>query len=79
MKTRLIIRQGKRGTCEGSCQPRRLFAKKVAAITDDLLAQRKIKIHPPKVMEGGLDKVLDGLDLLRNNKVGEQKLVYRVE
>jgi NADPH:quinone reductase-like Zn-dependent oxidoreductase len=54
------------------------FAIKWATIFEKLLADGKVKVHPPKVMDGGLEKVLDGLDLLRNDKVSGQKLVYRV-
>lgn len=54
------------------------FAVHWAAIFEKLLADDKVKVHPPKLMEGGLDKVVEGLDLLRNDKVSGQKLVYRV-
>ena len=54
------------------------FAKKWVAVADDLLAQGKIKVHPPKVMDGGLNGITNGFDLLRNDKVSGQKLVYRV-
>lgn len=54
------------------------FAVKWASIFEKLLADGKVKVHPPKVMDGGLDKLLDGLDLLRNDKVSGQKLVYKV-
>lgn len=55
------------------------FAVKWAAIFEKLLADAKVKVHPPKVMDGGLDKLLEGLDLLRNEKVSRQKLVYMVD
>ncbi len=54
------------------------FAVQWTSIFEKLLAEGKVKVHPPKVMDGGLDKLLDGLDLLRNDKVSGQKLVYRV-
>lgn len=54
------------------------FAVGWAAMFEKLLADGKVKVHPPKVMDGGLDKLLEGLDLLRNDKVSGQKLVYRV-
>jgi hypothetical protein len=54
------------------------FAVQWASIFEKLLADGRIKVHPPKAMDGGLDKLTDGLDLLRNNKVSGQKLVYRV-
>ena len=54
------------------------FAVQWASISEQLLAGGKVKVHPPTVMDGGLDKVLDGLELLRNDKVSGQKLVYKV-
>ena len=53
-------------------------ARKFMAIAEKLLAEGKIKVHPPKVMEGGLENVIEGLDLLRTNKVSGEKLVYRI-
>lgn len=54
------------------------FIVQWASIFEKLLADGKVKVHPPKVMDGGLDKLLDGLALLRNDKVSGEKLVYRV-
>ncbi|KAF7505603.1 hypothetical protein GJ744_000612 [Endocarpon pusillum] len=54
------------------------FAVGWTAVFEKLLAERKVKVHPPKVMDGGLDKLPDGLDLLRDDKVSGQKLVYMV-
>ncbi|KAJ9615267.1 hypothetical protein H2200_001342 [Cladophialophora chaetospira] len=51
------------------------FAKKWIQVADPLLAQGKIKVHPAKVGKG-LEEVIDGLDLLRKDKVSGQKLVY---
>ncbi len=51
------------------------FAKKWAEVVDQLLEQRKLKVHPPKIGKG-LENVLDGCDLLRKDKVSGQKLVY---
>ncbi|PYI02719.1 alcohol dehydrogenase [Aspergillus sclerotiicarbonarius CBS 121057] len=49
------------------------------AIFQDLLNQGKIKTHPISKQPYGLKGVLNGLDLLRENKVRGQKLVYRVD
>lgn len=49
--------------------------KKWIKVVDPLLAQGKLKVHPPKVGKG-LEEVIDGLDLLRKDKVSGQKLVY---
>ncbi|KIV77459.1 hypothetical protein PV11_09252 [Exophiala sideris] len=51
------------------------FAKKWIEAAEPLLQAGKIKVHPPKVGKG-LEDVLEGLDLLRNDKVSGQKLVY---
>lgn len=54
------------------------FAEKVFPIAESLLAQGKVKVHPPKVGEHGLKGVLEGLKLLREDKVSGEKLVYNV-
>ena len=54
------------------------FAKKWAEIVDQLLQGGKIKVHPVKAMEGGLDGILEGCKLLKENKVSGNKLVYTV-
>ena len=55
-----------------------MFAKKWSVITEEFLAERKIQVHSPKVGDGGLDGVLDGLELLKNDKVSGEKLVYNL-
>lgn len=54
------------------------FAEKFWAVAEPLLAQGKIKVHPPKVGKGGLQGVLDGLQQLKEGKVSGEKLVYNV-
>ncbi|KAJ5192733.1 hypothetical protein N7449_008875 [Penicillium cf. viridicatum] len=54
------------------------FAEKFIPIAESLLAQGKVKVHPPKVGEHGLKGVLEGLKLLREDKVSGEKLVYNV-
>ncbi|KAJ9299639.1 hypothetical protein DTO271G3_2523 [Paecilomyces variotii] len=44
-----------------------------------LVAEGKVKPHPAKVGKDGLKGVLEGLQLMRENKVSGVKLVYRVE
>ncbi|KAF7546107.1 hypothetical protein G7Z17_g8659 [Cylindrodendrum hubeiense] len=44
-----------------------------------LLADGKVKPHTPSVRPGGLKGVLEGLQLLREDKVSGEKLVYNVE
>lgn len=54
------------------------FAEKWIAVAEGLLAQKKIKVHPPKVGANGLKGVLEGLELLKQDKVSGEKLVYNV-
>ncbi|KAJ5154320.1 uncharacterized protein N7500_009759 [Penicillium coprophilum] len=53
-------------------------AEKFISIAEDLLAQGKIKVHPPKVGKQGLKGVIEGLKLLKEDKVSGEKLVYNV-
>ncbi|GAD97953.1 zinc-binding oxidoreductase ToxD, putative [Paecilomyces variotii No. 5] len=55
------------------------FAEKFWAMAEKLFAEGKVEAHPPKVNPGGLKGVLDGLNLLRENKVSGKKLVYNVD
>lgn len=54
------------------------FATDFWALSEQLLKEGKIKAHPVDVRPGGLKGLLDGLDLLRKNKVSGKKVVYRV-
>lgn len=54
------------------------FAEMFVALTEKLLADGKIKAHTPKVLPGGLNGVLEGLELLRQDKVSGEKLVCNV-
>ncbi|KAJ3156042.1 hypothetical protein HDU89_005606 [Geranomyces variabilis] len=54
------------------------FAAEFWALAQTLLDEGKLKVHPVDAREGGLNGVLDGLDLLRKNKVSGKKLVYSV-
>lgn len=54
------------------------FAKMFTTLTEKLLAGGKLKPHPVKLCEGGLQGVLEGLNLVRDGKVSGVKLVYRV-
>jgi NADPH:quinone reductase-like Zn-dependent oxidoreductase len=56
----------------------RLFMEKFCGIFEDLLASGKIMVHPRRVCNGGLDGILDGLQLLREGKVSGEKLVYNI-
>ncbi|KAL8919480.1 MAG: hypothetical protein Q9208_006765 [Pyrenodesmia sp. 3 TL-2023] len=56
----------------------RAFSASWWLLAEQFLASGKIKVHPPSVREGGLEGVLDGLDLMRKSRVSGQKLVYNV-
>lgn len=55
------------------------FGKKWAEAVDKLWAEKHFTAHHIKVGEKGLGGVLDGLQLMREDKVSATKLVYRVE
>ena len=52
--------------------------KKVWALAEKLLAEGKIKVHPTDVRQGGLDKIHEGLDDMKNGKVSGKKIVYNI-
>ncbi|KAF9895251.1 hypothetical protein FE257_000153 [Aspergillus nanangensis] len=54
------------------------FAAKFWEVARGLLAAGDIKVHTPKVLPGGLKGVLEGLELMRQDKVSGEKLVYNV-
>lgn len=54
------------------------YAEKFIPIAESLLAQGKVKVHRPKVGKDGLKGVLEGLQLLKEDKVSGEKLVYNV-
>ncbi|KAJ3151877.1 hypothetical protein HDU86_006009 [Geranomyces michiganensis] len=54
------------------------FASEFWALAQTLLEEGKFKVHPVDARDGGLAGVLDGLDLLRKNKVSGKKVVYSV-
>lgn len=54
------------------------FAMMFTALTERLLTEGRLKSHPVKLCEGGLQGVLEGVKLMMNEKVSGIKLVYRV-
>lgn len=56
----------------------RAHGEKFLAVAQPLLDQGKIKVHPPKVGKDGLKGVIEGLQLLKTDKVSGEKLVYNV-
>ena len=71
---------------EGSVNPPKIpaneedaqFMEMFIPIAEKLLAEGKIKVHPPSVRPGGLRGILEGFQDLREGKVSGEKLVYRV-
>jgi hypothetical protein len=43
-----------------------------------LISAGLVKPNPTKLLDGGLDAVSGGLDLVRDGKVSAQKVVYRI-
>ncbi|KAF5863569.1 hypothetical protein ETB97_009813 [Aspergillus alliaceus] len=54
-------------------------AHEFTQIAQSLLDQGKIKVHPLSVRAGGLQGVLEGMELLKADKVSGKKLVYNVD
>ncbi|KAF7585700.1 hypothetical protein BBP40_010261 [Aspergillus hancockii] len=54
------------------------FATMFAQLTETLLAENKLKPHPVRVCEGGLQGVLNGVEVMQQGNVSGVKLVYRV-
>ncbi|KAB8239565.1 hypothetical protein ETB97_006740 [Aspergillus alliaceus] len=54
------------------------FGEMFWSLSEPLIAQGKIKVHPPKVCADGLKGVLEGMQLMKEDKVSGQKLVYNV-
>ena len=53
------------------------FMKSFIEMLELFLQQGSLKPHPQK-LAGGLEDILDGYDVLRQEKVHGQKLVYQV-
>ncbi|GAB1196353.1 hypothetical protein APSETT444_005622 [Aspergillus pseudonomiae] len=54
------------------------FAKMFTQLTETLLAENRLKPHPVRIGEGGLQGVLEGVELVQQGNVSGVKLVYRV-
>ncbi|KGO38228.1 Alcohol dehydrogenase superfamily, zinc-type [Penicillium expansum] len=57
----------------------RAFLEVFCGIFEGMLLNGKIKVHPPRISDGGLNGVLDGLQLLKEGKISGQKLVYNIK
>ncbi|OQU93794.1 Alcohol dehydrogenase GroES-like domain-containing protein [Cladophialophora immunda] len=54
------------------------FARKWVTVAQGLLERGLLKPHEPKIQPGGLEGVVEGLDILRKDSVSGQKLVYEL-
>jgi len=53
------------------------LAKRGMSLAEELVGRGVIKAHPAKVMEGGLEGILGGMEMVKKGVSGV-KLVYRV-
>jgi NADPH:quinone reductase-like Zn-dependent oxidoreductase len=54
------------------------FAEMFWGLSEKLLVEGKVRVHRPRVLEGGLKGALEGLEWLKEGKVSGEKLVYNV-
>jgi hypothetical protein len=54
------------------------LGKTFVTLAEKLLEANLIKNHPVKLMEGGLEGILDGMQYLKDGKVSGVKVVYQV-
>lgn len=56
----------------------RQFGVEVWQVAQKLVEEGKLIHHPLRVLEGGLESVIQGMDLVRSKKVSGEKVVVRV-
>ena len=54
------------------------FVTRFIKLAEGLLAEKRFKVHRPKVREGGLVGALGGMDDLRHGRVSGKKVVCRI-
>lgn len=54
------------------------FGVELWALAQKLLEQGKLQHHPLKILDGGLEAVVDGMDLVREGPLSGQKVVVRL-
>ena len=54
------------------------LAKKMLVLAEGLVGEGGVKAHPARVMEGGLEGILGGMQMWKEGKVSGVKLVYRI-
>lgn len=55
------------------------FASKYFLCLQDLLNEGKIKSHPLRVLEGGLETVLEGLKIVQSGVLSGEKVVVKFD
>lgn len=53
------------------------FGTKLFSIAQSLLEQGKLKHHPLRILDGGLEGALDGLKMVEEGNVSAEKIVVR--
>ncbi|GIK04394.1 hypothetical protein Aspvir_008477 [Aspergillus viridinutans] len=56
----------------------RAYGKKLWAVAQKLVDDGKLRHHPVRILEGGLDQVLVGMELVRSGKLSGEKCVVRL-
>ena len=56
----------------------RVFGEKWFRQVQRMVDEGRIRSHPVRVMGGGFEGILQGLDLMRNRTVSGEKLVYQI-
>jgi hypothetical protein len=56
----------------------RAYGEKLWAVAQKLVNDGKLRHHPVRILEGGLDQVLVGMELVRNGKLSGEKCVVRL-
>lgn len=53
------------------------FGKEVWRLAQKLVDEGKLQHHPLRVLDGGLESVIQGMDLVRSKKVSGEKIVVK--
>jgi hypothetical protein len=54
------------------------LGKRMDGLAEELIWEGMVKAHPARIMEGGMEGILGGMQMLKEKKVSGVKLVYRV-
>lgn len=57
------------------CQEIRAYGEKLWAVAQKLVNEGKLRHHPVRILEGGLEEVLAGMELVRSGKLSGEKCV----